>query len=91
MEGLSARASAAAAGVHPSTAFRWRHRLLNGLRVGEKRLLKGVAEAALSKDLEYHWRVKMWERHFRGISLKYLTNYLTWFALMGGCRTEERP
>lgn len=45
---LSVRASAHAIGVHPTTAFRWRHRYLDAMLVLEQTLLTGLVELAES-------------------------------------------
>jgi transposase-like protein len=52
VEGASIRKSAAAVGIHPNTAFRWRHRFLslpNGQRATS---LAGIAEADETYFLE---------------------------------------
>jgi transposase-like protein len=41
---LSVRAAAAATGIHPSTAFRWRHRLIESLRTHRRETLSGEIE-----------------------------------------------
>lgn len=45
-EGLSVRETARRLGIHPSTAFRWRHRLLAGLAAGFAGPLAGIVEVA---------------------------------------------
>jgi transposase-like protein len=51
-EGTSIRKSAAAVGIHPNTAFRWRHRFLN-LPNGQQAIsLAGIAEADETYFLE---------------------------------------
>jgi transposase-like protein len=51
-EGVSVRKSAAAVGIHPNTAFRWRHRFLS-LPKGQQAIsLAGVAEADETYFLE---------------------------------------
>ncbi len=45
-DGLSIRAAAARLGVHPSTAFRWRHALLVALRARDRDRLVGRVEVA---------------------------------------------
>jgi transposase-like protein len=48
---LSIRASARSTGIHPSTAFRWRHRLFDDLRADRLPRLTGIVEAVeLSLD-----------------------------------------
>ena len=42
--GLSVRAAAARVGIHPSSAFRWRHRLLRGLNEYDREALAGWIE-----------------------------------------------
>lgn len=44
-EAKSVRKTAEALGVHPSTAFRWRHKTLDALRTQERAQLAGVVEA----------------------------------------------
>jgi transposase-like protein len=44
VEGTSVRKSAAAVGVHPNTAFRWRHRFLTLPNGQQARHLAGIAE-----------------------------------------------
>ena len=52
VEGVSIRKSAAAVGIHPNTAFRWRHRFLN-LPNGQQAIsLAGIAEADETYFLE---------------------------------------
>lgn len=52
IEGTSIRKSAAAVGIHPNTAFRWRHRFLN-LPNGQQAIsLAGIAEADETYFLE---------------------------------------
>ena len=46
-EGESLRAAADRLGIHPSTAFRWRHRLLDGLRERDRETLEGWIECWL--------------------------------------------
>ncbi len=42
--GRTVHQTAAYVGVHPSTAFRWRHRVLNGLRLFDTESLRGTIE-----------------------------------------------
>lgn len=42
--GMTVHASAARVGIHPTTAFRWRHRLLAGLRASDAEKLSGAVE-----------------------------------------------
>jgi len=52
VEGTSIRKSAAALGIHPNTAFRWRHRFLT-LPNGQQAIsLAGIAEADETYFLE---------------------------------------
>ena len=52
VEGVSIRKSATAVGIHPNTAFRWRHRFLN-LPNGQQAIsLAGIAEADETYFLE---------------------------------------
>jgi transposase-like protein len=46
-QSLSVRASARAVGVHPSTAFRWRHRILGWLAAHDREHLSGWVEVGL--------------------------------------------
>ena len=46
-EAESLRAAARRLGIHPSTAFRWRHRLLEGLRARDREALSGWIECCL--------------------------------------------
>lgn len=48
-QSLSVRRTARALGVHPTTAFRWRHRTLAGVRRGDPTRLRGIVE------IEHHW------------------------------------
>jgi transposase-like protein len=43
-DGLSVRSAAARVGIHPSSAFRWRHRLLRGLNDHDRETLAGWIE-----------------------------------------------
>ena len=45
IEGKSLAKTAALCGVHPTTAFRWRHRLLRAPAVNKPRSLSGIVEA----------------------------------------------
>lgn len=51
-EGTSVRKSAAAVGVHPNTAFRWRHRFLGLPKELQARHLAGIAEVDETYFLE---------------------------------------
>lgn len=42
--GMSVHQTAARVGVHPTTVFRWRHRLLSGLRASDAETLAGAVE-----------------------------------------------
>lgn len=46
VDGLSVRRTAERLGIHPSTAFRWRHRLLASLIAREPPILAGIVEVA---------------------------------------------
>ncbi len=81
-EGLSVRASARLLGVHPSTAFRWRHRFLSALRASEKPRLIGVAEVTVANLITYRWRLMRWGGRFRGVAARYYANYLAWFSFV---------
>ncbi|MGE5506984.1 MAG: transposase [Chitinophagales bacterium] len=87
---LSVRSSAEALGVHPSTAFRWRHRFLADLRTREKTRLAGVTELTVATLVEYRLRLVAWGQPFRGVSAKYYRNYLAWFSFLG-TSTPPRP
>lgn len=45
-EGLTLAATAARLGIHPATAFRWRHRFLAALRTQQRPVFAGYAEIA---------------------------------------------
>ena len=45
IEGKSLAKTAALCGVHPTTAFRWRHRFLRAPAVNKPRSLSGIVEA----------------------------------------------
>ncbi len=45
IEGLSLAKAAARCGVHPSTAYRWRHRFLGAPALDKPRILQGIVEA----------------------------------------------
>ena len=45
IEGKSLAKTAALCGVHPTTAFRWRHRFLRAPAVNKPRSLRGIVEA----------------------------------------------
>lgn len=81
-EGLSVRQSARLLGVHPSTAFRWRHRFLSALRANEKPRLTGVSELTVANLIAYRWRLMEWGWRFKGVSAKYYHNYLAWFSFV---------
>ncbi len=81
-EGLSVRDSAQLLGVHPSTAFRWRHRFLSALRASEKPRLTGVAEVTVVNLIAYRRRLMEWGRRFRGVAARYYHNYLAWFSFV---------
>jgi transposase-like protein len=51
LEGESLRAAARRLHLHPSTAFRWRHRLLQGLQAGDREELVGWVELAMRRVL----------------------------------------
>lgn len=52
VEGTSIRKSAAAVGIHPNTAFRWRHRFLKLPNTQQSNSLAGIAEADETYFLE---------------------------------------
>ena len=45
IEGKSLAKTAALCGVHPTTAFRWRHRFLRAPAINKPRTLRGIVEA----------------------------------------------
>jgi len=45
VQGFSVRKAAKILGIHPATAFKWRHRVLAALRALERPVLSGVVEA----------------------------------------------
>ncbi|MDI6870951.1 MAG: transposase [Bacillota bacterium] len=81
-KGLSIRRSAQMLGVHPCTAFRWRHRFLSALRAHEKPRLTGVPELTVTNLIAYRRRLMAWGEQFRGVAARYYHNYLAWFSFM---------
>lgn len=89
-EGLSVRNSARVLGVHPFTAFRWRHRFLAALRAHQRPHLTGVTELTVASLVAYRVRLMSWLHRFRRVSAKYYSNYLAWFSFVDEF-VDERP
>lgn len=82
LEGLSVRRSAEELEVHPSTAFRWRHRFLSAVRVRWLPWVSGTPEYLPG----YGWRLQAWAAPLRKVRAKYYHNYLAWFSLLDKVR-----
>lgn len=50
--GASVRRAARRVGIHPGTAFRWRHRILDGMRSADREMLSGWVELDVERYME---------------------------------------
>jgi transposase-like protein len=85
LEGLSVRRSAEELQVHPSTAFRWRHRFLSPVRDRWLPQSPGTPEHFLG----HGWRLQAWAAPLRKVGARYYHNYLAWFSLLDKVRSLE--
>ena len=64
-QALSVRAAAALTGVHPNTAFRWRHRFLDQAGLDRIHQLAGMADADALFLLEFQQQARLLDRAAR--------------------------